>query len=140
MKRKARTAAMCAGVALAAGAAVAAVSGDPGKSEYDVNCAVCHGVKGDGNGPYRAALVKPPTDLTQLAKNNGGTYPFEHVYQVVDGRIRVEGHGPGDMPVWGDRYSARAAEHYVDVPYEPERYVRARILALAEYVYRLQAK
>jgi hypothetical protein len=44
------------------------------------------------------------------------------------------------MPVWGDRYTVRAAEHYVDVPYEPERYVRAQILAVTEYVYRLQAK
>jgi mono/diheme cytochrome c family protein len=128
------------GALVSAAALAAGTKVDPGKSEFDANCAVCHGITGDGNGPYKSSLVKPPTNLTLLAKQNGGTFPFNHVYQVVDGRIRVEGHGPSDMPIWGDRYTVRAAEHYVDVPYEPERYVRAQILAVTEYVYRLQAK
>jgi mono/diheme cytochrome c family protein len=139
MRRKAIAGVACATL-LCAGISAAADKSDPGKSEYDAYCAVCHGVTGDGNGPYRPALVKPPADLTQLTKKNGGVYPYNHVYQVIDGRILVAGHGPSDMPIWGDRYLARAAEHYVDVPYEPERYVRGRILALAEYVSRLQAK
>ncbi|HVO88162.1 MAG TPA: cytochrome c [Casimicrobiaceae bacterium] len=140
MKRNALAWTLCAGTLVAAGAATAAEKVDVGKSEYDVSCAVCHGISGDGNGPYKPSLAKAPSNLTRLAKNNAGTFPFEHVYQVIDGRIRVEGHGPSDMPIWGDRYTVRAAEHYVDVPYEPERFVRARILAVTEYVSRLQAK
>jgi hypothetical protein len=62
------------------------------------------------------------------------------VYEVIDGRKEVQAHGPRDMPIWGADYSVKAAEHYVDVPYDPESYVRARILALIEYINRLQAK
>ena len=88
-------------VGVLASVGVFAAATDPGKSEYDVNCAVCHGMNGDGNGPYKPALVKAPTNLTLLAKQNGGTFPFNHVYQVIDGRIRVEGHGPSEMPSMG---------------------------------------
>jgi hypothetical protein len=34
----------------------------------------------------------------------------------------------------------QAAEYYMEVPYNSEAYVRARILALAEYMNRMQAK
>ena len=37
-------------------------------------------------------------------------------------------------------YLAKARQSNMDVPYDPEAYVRTRILALTEYVYRLQAK
>ena len=33
-----------------------------------------------------------------------------------------------------------AANYYFEVPYDPEAYVRTRILALLEYISRLQAK
>ena len=44
------------------------------------------------------------------------------------------------MPVWGYEYRVQAAEHYIDAPYDPEVYVRARILSLIDYIYRLQQK
>jgi hypothetical protein len=44
------------------------------------------------------------------------------------------------MPIWGRDYSLKAAEAYFDVPYDPEAYVRTRMLALTEYIARLQAK
>jgi hypothetical protein len=47
------------------------------------------------------------------------------------------------MPVWGRDYSqesAKAGEYYLDVPYDMEMYVRSRILALIDYLNRLQAK
>jgi mono/diheme cytochrome c family protein len=113
---------------------------DFGKREYDANCAGCHGAKGKGDGPYKPYLTKSPTDLTVLTKNNKGVFPFDRVYGVVDGRQEVAGHGPRDMPIWGADYLAKAAGAYMDVPYDPELYVRTRILALVEYVERLQAK
>lgn len=141
MKRRAAGWVAGAGLLIATtGATIAAEKVDPGKSEYEVSCAVCHGMTGKGDGPYKSALTKTPTDLSQLAKKNGGIYPFNRVYEIIDGRVDVSAHGTREMPVWGKRYTARAADYYVDVPYDPEVYVRGRVLALTEYVYRLQAK
>ena len=44
------------------------------------------------------------------------------------------------MPIWGADYKVKGAEYYMEIPYDPEAYVRTRILAVTEYVYRLQAK
>ena len=59
MMRNALGWAVCVGL-LVAGAATAADKVDPGKSEYDVNCAVCHGLTGKGDGPYKLSLSKAP--------------------------------------------------------------------------------
>ena len=113
---------------------------DFGKREYDSNCASCHGLKGKGDGPYKPFLTKSPTDLTTLSKRNAGVYPFNSVYAIIDGRQDVAAHGPRDMPVWGMDYSLKSAESHMDVPYSPEAYARTRVLALTEYIARLQAK
>lgn len=116
---------------------------DIGKREYESNCAVCHGYKGMGDGSYADLLKKQAPSLAVLKKNNGGVFPFERVYAVIDGREVVKGHGDRDMPVWGKDYSeqsAKAGEYYIDVPYDMEMYVRSRILALIDYLNRLQVK
>ncbi|HJV75989.1 MAG TPA: c-type cytochrome [Noviherbaspirillum sp.] len=112
---------------------------DFGKREFESNCASCHGVNGKGNGPITDLLKKSPPDLTTLAKNNGGVFPMERLYKVIEGGD-VSAHGTRDMPVWGRDYRIQAAEYYMDAPYDPEAYVRARILALLEYINRLQVK
>jgi hypothetical protein len=49
------------------------------------------------------------------------------------GEQQVAGHGTREMPVWG--------EYYWELPYVfSEAYVRARVLAVIEYIYRLQDK
>ena len=49
------------------------------------------------------------------------------------------GHGTTDMPIWGTIYKIRAAQNLVDIPsYDPDAFVRARILALIDYLARLQ--
>lgn len=118
---------------------------DLGKREYDSNCITCHGLKGDGDGYYKPFLTRSPTDLTVLSKKNGGVFPFDRVYSIIDGRQEVGAHGPRDMPIWGSTYNVKAAQAYLEVPYEfeasvREAYVRARILALTEYIARLQMK
>lgn len=112
-----------------------------GMREYRANCAVCHGNTGKGDGPYRELISKIPTDLTVLSKNNGGVFPTDRVYEVIDGRQQIKAHGPRDMPIWGTEYSIAAAERYGDVGgYSEEAYIRSRILLLIDYIYRLQVK
>lgn len=118
---------------------VAAERFDPGKSEYESNCVLCHGANLRG-GAYVDFLKVTPPDLTQLARRNGGVFPFERVYNVIDGRQELRGHGTRDMPIWGKDYQVRAAQYYVDVPYDPEAYVRVRVLALIDYLNRMQAR
>ena len=110
-----------------------------GKLEYQSNCVSCHGNDGKG-GAYVDFLKVTPPDLSQLSKKNGGVFPLERVYNVIDGRQEVKAHGTRDMPIWGKDYQIRAGEYYVDIGYDPEAYVRGRILALIDYLNRLQAK
>jgi mono/diheme cytochrome c family protein len=127
-------------VAVPAGAGLAGEEYDPGKREYDENCASCHGPLGKGDGAFRELLKTTVPDLTVLAKNNGGVFPVGRIYEVIDGRQQVASHGPREMPIWGADYSALAAPAFDDYPFDTEVLVRARILALMEYLYRLQAK
>jgi mono/diheme cytochrome c family protein len=117
---------------------------DFGALEYKSSCAVCHGVKGKGDGEYQPWLTKSPTDLTTLAKRNGGVFPLQRVYELIDGRQAAPAHGSRDMPIWGARYSAEASSYYyyAEVPgqYDSEALARTRILALVEYINRLQVK
>ena len=117
-----------------------------GADEYRLSCMACHGVGGKGNGALAAYMTPKPADLTTISARNGGqypdlkagTFPFFHVYQVIDGRALVAGHGDRDMPVWGDRY-------LMDLPQTPEAFrgeyekaVRGRILELVYYVMSIQ--
>lgn len=113
---------------------------DVGKREYEANCASCHGVEGKGNGPFVELLKKAPPDLTVLAKKNGGVLPLDRLYKVIEGSEVAAAHGSREMPIWGQDYKEEAGEYYMDVPYDPDVYVRARILALLEYMNRLQMK
>ena len=116
---------------------------DIGKREFMNRCAVCHGASGTGDGGAIDILKTAPTNLTTLSKNNGGVFPFERVYAVIDGRQMVKGHGSRDMPIWGKDYSSegvKADEHFAGMPYNMEMWVRTRILALIDYLNRIQAK
>jgi mono/diheme cytochrome c family protein len=142
MKRITMSMLLGAAIALASagahGAPMAKV--DLGKQEYNGNCASCHGLSGKGDGPTAGYMTKLPADLTTLAKKNGGVLPVSRLYDAIDGENLPPGHGSRDMPIWGWDYRIRAAEYYVDTPYDPNVYVQTRILALIEYIQRLQAK
>ncbi len=110
-----------------------------GSNEYRVSCASCHGIGGKGDGNMAQFLTPKPSNLTMLAKKAGdGVYPFLRVFQVVDGRSEVSGHGDRAMPVWGDRYSLEAAKKYG--PFGGETATRARVLELVYYLQSIQAK
>lgn len=129
-----------------AGSAIAADKKAPttmGARIYNDSCALCHGPSGKGDGFGVEFLNRQPADLTVLSRKNGGVFPFERVYDVIDGRNLVKGHGSRDMPIWGNIFSeekVKAAEYYVDVAYDMELYTRSRILAVIDYLHRIQAK
>jgi len=138
---KAFTISVCAIGTVAMASAQQGRNVDRGKYEYDAHCAVCHGPSGAGNGPYSGVLNKTVPSLSTLSKSNGGVFPFARVYEIIDGTQAMLAHGTKEMPVWGPRYKIEAGERpYEDYRADPEVFVRARILALTEYVYRLQAK
>ena len=117
-----------------------AQKGDFGKSEYNSSCAVCHGPLGKGDGPYVSLGYAIASDLTTLARRNNGVFPFQRVYEFIDGRRIVRAHGAKDMPIWGSRYVPTNPEGYFIGPdyFNPEAVVQIRILSLTEYIYRLQ--
>jgi mono/diheme cytochrome c family protein len=119
---------------------LAAEQFDVGKREYDASCATCHGRDGKGGGSFAQMLQVSMPDLTTLVKNNGGVFPVARVYNVIDGREEIKAHGTREMPIWGKHLTFRAAPQYDDYAYQPEEFVRARILAVIDYLYRLQAK
>ena len=131
------------GTVIIGASAIALAAGpiDVGKREYETACAVCHGVKGRGDGPLKEELKSGVPDLTVLARNNNGVFPFDRIYQVIDGRHEVKTHGPRDMPVWGDSLRSQSSMYFEDYPpSDAESSARSRILALTEYLYRLQGK
>jgi mono/diheme cytochrome c family protein len=111
-----------------------------GQLEYENNCASCHGLTGKGDGMFTQFLKTPPPSLRALKKNNGGVFPSERVYQIIDGRAAVKGHGGSEMPIWGKEYSAeaqKAHDPFFAQIYGEQR-VRGSILTLIEYISRLQ--
>ncbi len=114
---------------------------DLGRFEYVNSCASCHGSSGKGDGPLARQLTKSPSNLTTLTKRNEGVFPSARVFATIDGRATPEilFHGSRDMPVWGGEFSARAMQPG-DAPIDPERYVRGRLTALVDYLWRIQEK
>ena len=129
------------GAIVAGGSAMAADKVDVGKFEYESACAVCHGIAGKGDGVLKSQLVNPVPDITVLGKRNGGVFPFDRVYQIIDGRQELKSHGSREMPVWGARFSQQSSVYFENYPpYDLQSSVRSRILALVEYIYRLQQR
>jgi mono/diheme cytochrome c family protein len=107
---------------------------DTGKHDFDTICASCHGIDGTGKG--RDLTEANPPDLTQLSRNNGGKFPFEEVYRIVDGREMKASHGRFAMPFWGD-YLQKQGQEYTP---GSNAAVKQRISAIVRYVERLQKK
>ena len=120
---------------------------DLGQLEYRSNCAACHGVTGKGDGPVGREMKVQPANLTLLAKNNNGVFPFNAVYRFIDGRDVPASHGTREMPIWGYRftpskhYDLRFSDDYIYAPpLSPEAVVHMRILAVIDYLNRIQEK
>jgi mono/diheme cytochrome c family protein len=103
-----------------------------GKEMFNSYCAVCHGKDAKGSGPAASAMKAAPTDLTTLAKSNGGKYPAAHVAAVLRGQAPTPSHGSQDMPIWGPLFSSISQGH--------EGQVQQRITNLVNYVEGVQSK
>jgi mono/diheme cytochrome c family protein len=107
-----------------------------GAAEYLNSCAVCHGLDAEGSGPLTDALMKRPPDLTGLAQRNGGRFPYQYVFAVIDGRFDMSSHGDREMPVWGRQFLEEDAKLYG--PSGGEVVTTERIHNLTGYIESLQ--
>jgi mono/diheme cytochrome c family protein len=120
---------------LAPASTVVAADNSPAKAAYLRYCGACHGEDGKGTGVVSALLRPKPTDLTVLAKQNKGEFPFGRMIQVVDGRTTVRAHGDPDMPVWGEVFKGQEGTSMAE-----EAKVRGKLFLVIEYISSLQQK
>ena len=141
MKLNPRNAALALGALCVAATTAAQPRMDYGRVEYEAHCAICHGTSGRGNGEMRRFLTLPPSDLTTMAKRNGGAFPNQLAWDIIDGRgpTEIGAHGTRTMPLWGQRYRQEALSQAITAG-EPEWYVRNRIVALLDYLARIQER
>jgi mono/diheme cytochrome c family protein len=134
-------------VAALVGSATASAAGeDPaiaqGKKIYGEYCASCHGADGKG-------VSGKGNDLTQIAKKNGGTFPFYDVMLQITGR-RPTGqdqdtslpgstttpHGDGRMPSWGQIFAQQEGVTALDLQLQ----TTGKIMLITEYLQSIQQK
>lgn len=77
-------------------------------------------------------LKQTPTDLTELAKNNHGKYPDNHVMAVLRFGTSTPAHGTAQMPVWGPVFRQLNTHNTNEQ--------RVRLFNLTKYLETLQAK
>lgn len=106
-----------------------------GAMSFATHCVVCHGTTGVGDGEFADILTVKPADLTTLAAKNHGEFPYLRVLRTLDGRTTLRGHGVL-MPVWGDVFKAEIGQSAG--PFGTELLVRARLVALVDYIETLQ--
>jgi len=109
-----------------------------GKLGYETNCAVCHGADAKGGGSVGELFEVKPSDLTLLAKANGGHFPFAEVYHNIVEGMAERGHGNSEMPIWGDYFMADAFEDRGVNAADAMFMAAGRALALAYYLESVQ--
>ncbi len=94
-----------------------------GADLFQKHCASCHGSQAHGDGPSAHTVNIPVPDLTRIAARNGGEFPAEKVYRIIDGQWEIPAHGTRPMPLWGyefygdegdDETQHREAEKKID--------------------------
>ena len=101
---------------------------------YQKHCAVCHG--GDAAGGAADALVATvkTADLTTLAKDNDGVFPFWELYEIISGSELLPAHGGRTMPLWHAELARAPGVDEADAA----SVVRGRILAIMAYLSTVQ--
>lgn len=96
-----------------------------GRQLYLTYCASCHGPDARGKG-------KAP-DLTTIAKQHGGTFPWMLVYRIINGQLSGRAHGFPGMPAWGNVFRDDAAMDIND-----RAAVEGRLMLLTGYLQSIQ--
>jgi mono/diheme cytochrome c family protein len=110
-----------------------AENANPGRAAYRKYCSACHGADGAGDGIVSGLMRPKPTNLTELAKQNGGKFPAVRVRDIIDGRTFITAHGESDMPVWGEVFTEEKAATQSDA------HVRGKVQLIADYLATIQA-
>jgi mono/diheme cytochrome c family protein len=128
-------------MALAAFAAFGLVAGRAGAQDeesigrgrvtFRVYCHNCHGDEARGDGRLASLLKVKPSDLTQLARTNHGSFPVDKITKIIDGREEVAAHGDREMPVWGQIFMDKSGS---------ADDVRTRLTQLVQYLESIQEK
>ena len=78
------------------------------------------------------SLKTAPSDLTRIARRNGGAFPMVRIQRIISGEEALPaGHGGREMPVWGPVFSQIAWDQDLG---------RVRVNNLAKYLEGLQAR
>ena len=136
------------------GARTACGAEDPGVVQgqklYTKYCASCHGSAGKGDGPQAASTTPKASDLTQIAKRNGGKFPFYEVMLLIEGRSPTsqsadaslpglpKAHGDPKMPVWGEVFSRQ--EMSAGTSLDLQLQTTGKIMEITEFLQSIQAK
>ena len=80
---------------------VLAADEETGRIQFMQSCAVCHGEDGRGGAIDGKLFTQRVPDLTKLAAESGGPFPFDRVLATIDGRGGMRGHR-SPMPIWGN--------------------------------------
>ncbi len=123
------------GVFVRVAAGEAAETDTPGKWLYLKYCGACHGSDGKGDGVASGFMRPKPTDLTQLAKKAGGTFPYVPTMQAIDGTKTVAAHGDANMPVWGEIFRLESS-----APMERRVDVQGKVMLITDYIRSIQEK
>jgi mono/diheme cytochrome c family protein len=120
---------------LALGGVAAGGAEEANRALYLQYCGACHGPEGRGDGIAGTFFRPKPTDLTQIAKRNGGEFPYLRTMEAIDGRNTVRAHGDPTMPVWGELFQEQAA-------WTPARRAEARgkIMMITEHLRSIQER
>ena len=117
---------------------VAAQDTEIGREEYRLHCAACHGLEGRGDGPIGQILKTPPPNLALITERNGGKFPVQKIYDIIEGGSVVAAHGTRDMPLWGDRYRKAPNPQTPDQASIANDLAEQRVLSLVYYLGTLQ--
>jgi mono/diheme cytochrome c family protein len=109
-----------------------------GQEEFRNHCAACHGLTGLGDGPIGPLLKTPAPNLAMITERNGGKFPFQRIYEIIDGSSVLAAHGSRDMPLWGERYSKDTKPVTPDQVELSRKLAEQRILSLVYYIGTLQ--
>lgn len=106
-----------------------------GAAFFAENCASCHGSDARGAGPASAGLSPRPTDLTLLARQNGGAFPTARALSYIYGDPE-QGHLARVMPQFGGSLADDLVPLEVDGVLTPTPRALAALLAYLESVQR----